>query len=158
MGVREKLCAILCLCFVHHQIWSQQSDLSVCQMGLNAIAPAIRTVYLWLDQQGVNQWVIHRGRTKHSDLVCSLWCLLKAAMAAHSVWVSERQFTQHKFLHQTKRFCWRLTFLLHDNDVLAPLKMRTFETGFQIGIFWNCCLLSGCVNWQAECLWRQWWR
>ncbi len=42
-----------------------------------------------------------------------------------------RQFTLRKFSHQIKHFCFGSSFLLHDNGVLAPLKLQTFESGFQ---------------------------
>ncbi len=64
----------------------------------------------------------------------------------------QRQFTQHKFSHQMKHFCCGLSFLWHDNGVLAPLKPQMFETGFQSGIFWKRKLLSSFVNWQEECV------
>ncbi len=50
---------------------------------------------------------------------------------------------------KTKHFCCGSAFLLHDNGVLVPLKLQTFETGFQSGIFWNHKLLPNCVNWQT---------
>ncbi len=55
------------------------------------------------------------------------------------------QFTQRKFLHQKKHCCCGSAFLLHDNDVLSPLKLQMFETRFQSGIL----LISICVKWQA---------
>ncbi len=61
---------------------------------------------------------------------------------------TRRQFTWRKFLHQMSNFCCGSAFLLHDNGVLAPLKLQTFETGFQGATFRNRNLHSGCVNWQ----------
>ncbi len=71
--------------------------------------------------------------------------------------LTEGQFTRRKFSHQMKHFCCGSAFLSHDNCVLALRKQQTFETRFQSEIFWNRNLLSGCVNWQAECLWPRWW-
>ncbi len=61
----------------------------------------------------------------------------------------QRQFKQCKFLHQMKQFGCDSVFLLHDSDMLAPLKPQTSETGFQNAISWNRSLLSGCANWQT---------
>ncbi len=59
----------------------------------------------------------------------------------------ETLFRQRKYPHQMKHFCCGSAFLLHDNGVLAPLKLQTFKTRFQSGTLLNCNLLSSCVNW-----------
>ncbi len=38
-------------------------------------------------------------------------------------------------MYQMVNHCCGSDFLLHDNGVLAPLKLQTFETGFQSGTF-----------------------
>ncbi len=54
--------------------------------------------------------------------VCVVWCV-------GGYRLTQTPFRWPKFSHQTKHFCCGSVFLLHDNGVLAPLKLQTFETG-----------------------------
>ncbi len=71
---------------------------------------------------------------QQSDIVGVLCMSLKLIICVICIRperLTQGQFTQREFLHQTKLLCCGSAFLLHAG---AP-KLRAFETGFQSGIF-----------------------